>query len=621
MKYVNITGDIRRAVLAIFLATGMIFSMAPQLAAAQFAPVLIYADNATEIRVAPLVQGGLPDLQTALVLTASAACQTDPSEPPFLLSLQDTGDFLAVWRNLATDECCYSRFVPDGQGGFVEDFKGEWPGGAKSIVDGPGANLWNGKAAGDLTGDGKEDLVLRRAYYPSGGSGVTFEYKVATGRNDGGFDFGASPITYVTGGYRGGYLVEDIDQNGHRDFVYFSLANGGAVSVDCYMLEGNGDGTFADIAYKKLLFTSGSGRGFVTTPLADFDSDGITDAFMGPDDDVSDEGQAYIAFGTGGGNFGPLQESIDFVPNDEGPSSDSFAAYVTAQDVDLDGNVDIFAKECNRRTKTMVGSVWWGDGNGGFSPIRDVLFTVASQDQPMLDWLYSQEISPSTEKVVMDMDLSTTNYSSPSDIEPEIEIREGDEIWVAAVALDVEDLDTYQVEIEYDPERLELLDFAEDGPGGEPENILKKNGGVTTGIVGTETAPGRLNLSNTLAGADCEQAPEGNGVLAALKFRILESDSAEYLDLVPGNVFFVDCNDQNKEITDLRNGTFILPGSCPADFNGDGKVDFIDLAMLADHWMTEKGDPVWSVRYDLNDDRTVNYLDLAIFGDYWLTQC
>ena len=126
----------------------------------------------------------------------------------------------------------------------------------------------------------------------------------------------------------------------------------------------------------------------------------------------------------------------------------------------------------------------------------------------MLDWLYSQEISPSTEKVVMDMDLSTTDYSSPSDIEPEIEIREGDEIWVAAIALDVEDLDTYQVEIEYDPERMELLDFAEDGPGGESrENILKKNGGVTTGIVGTETAPGKINLIPILSQARIANRP------------------------------------------------------------------------------------------------------------------
>jgi hypothetical protein len=65
------------------------------------------------------------------------------------------------------------------------------------------------------------------------------------------------------------------------------------------------------------------------------------------------------------------------------------------------------------------------------------------------------------------------------------------------------------------------------------------------------------------------------------------------------------------------NGGGLLPG----DFNQDCFVDYDDLAMLADKWLTEA--PSYS-RYNLSpideleDADTVNFFDLAAFGDNWL---
>ena len=50
----------------------------------------------------------------------------------------------------------------------------------------------------------------------------------------------------------------------------------------------------------------------------------------------------------------------------------------------------------------------------------------------------------------------------------------------------------------------------------------------------------------------------------------------------------------------------------PADFNGDGKVNFTDYAMLADAWQTE------NAAISLDEDNDVDINDLALFCEDWL---
>ena len=61
------------------------------------------------------------------------------------------------------------------------------------------------------------------------------------------------------------------------------------------------------------------------------------------------------------------------------------------------------------------------------------------------------------------------------------------------------------------------------------------------------------------------------------------------------------------------------------DFNGDARVDFQDLALLAARWDSsgslDPNDP--SAAFDLDGDATIAFSDLALFSEYWLerTDC
>jgi hypothetical protein len=55
----------------------------------------------------------------------------------------------------------------------------------------------------------------------------------------------------------------------------------------------------------------------------------------------------------------------------------------------------------------------------------------------------------------------------------------------------------------------------------------------------------------------------------------------------------------------------------PGDINGDGKVDWQDLALLGLAYNSSPGDRNWNPAADLNGDGKVDWQDLAIFGLYY----
>lgn len=60
------------------------------------------------------------------------------------------------------------------------------------------------------------------------------------------------------------------------------------------------------------------------------------------------------------------------------------------------------------------------------------------------------------------------------------------------------------------------------------------------------------------------------------------------------------------------------PTNKSADFNGDGVVNFLDYAALANAWLTRAGMPNYNEAYDLYDDNNIDILDLAVFAQDWL---
>jgi len=101
----------------------------------------------------------------------------------------------------------------------------------------------------------------------------------------------------------------------------------------------------------------------------------------------------------------------------------------------------------------------------------------------------------------------------------------------------------------------------------------------------------------------------------------LDTDPDNHLTL--GNAFFIDCNGTQEEISNLTNGSF---NSCPPwDFTCDGIVNYLDLAIFADHWLLTDRDAQWDAMCNLSPvadagDQIINYLDLAIFADHWLEE-
>ena len=152
----------------------------------------------------------------------------------------------------------------------------------------------------------------------------------------------------------------------------------------------------------------------------------------------------------------------------------------------------------------------------------------------------------------LDMDITTRTYNNADavDIESSIISYADDTIMVGIIAQNVLNLDTFQVEVNYDPSVLSFIAAAEDLTYKGIKTILKKNGGSTIGFQATEKKSGTINISNTLIGDDPQIAPEGTGLLAIIKFKVL-SDKTTFLDLK--NVFFVG-SDKTEDPVNLLHG-------------------------------------------------------------------
>ncbi|KPA11346.1 conserved hypothetical protein, secreted [Candidatus Magnetomorum sp. HK-1] len=156
-------------------------------------------------------------------------------------------------------------------------------------------------------------------------------------------------------------------------------------------------------------------------------------------------------------------------------------------------------------------------------------------------------------KCILDMDISTHEYDESipnADIENSSIVSVNDLIFVAIVAQDVRDLDTYQVEVAYDTDSLEFVAGYEDIPISGIVNLLKINGGKTLGFQAVKKQPGLISIANSLVGSDSSQAPEGTGIIAILKFSVI-SEGASNINLK--NIRFVDSNDSEDSIEITKN--------------------------------------------------------------------
>ncbi|MEA1954638.1 MAG: immunoglobulin domain-containing protein, partial [Campylobacterota bacterium] len=206
---------------------------------------------------------------------------------------------------------------------------------------------------------------------------------------------------------------------------------------------------------------------------------------------------------------------------------------------------------------SSMGGVSTGTNSTNFSVVGETFVSMSGAKSGFLLKGESTYVTSSS-GVAIDLDYTTNGYDQDTvthtDIETSEVVSTNTEKWIAVVAQNVENLDTYQVEVSFDASRLALIATAEDNSFGGLHNLLKKNGGTTIGFQAVETGAGIINISNALVGTDEAIAPEGTGLIALLKFKALDADTNNTINLQ--NVHFVNSSGSNALITNHINATF-----------------------------------------------------------------
>jgi hypothetical protein len=272
----------------------------------------------------------------------------------------------------------FYSYLGDGKGNFT----------AKTALNPPSGEQYNAYAVGDVTGDGKADLVVVGVNSNTDPSSAGIF--VATG--DGQGDFATPTYAQVsfdagndTAGLTNLQLI-DVNHDGKLDAVYMysydDLATGiNYVGIGVQL--GNGDGTFQPP--KTLLLysgTAGSTNTYTLLTSADMNGDGFPDLFLVTSTPVANQNPQIsysLALGNGDGTF---KAPSTIVTNDV---NFFYTTPLAIADMNGDGIPDVVTIGRSTQSDFQI-AIALGNGDGTFKAANKTNFSVGGESMVAADF-------------------------------------------------------------------------------------------------------------------------------------------------------------------------------------------------------------------------------------------
>ena len=170
------------------------------------------------------------------------------------------------------------------------------------------------------------------------------------------------------------------------------------------------------------------------------------------------------------------------------------------------------------------------------------------------------------------------------------------------------EINGWSANIEYDPTQVRYV-----------IGSFRASGFIPGMLVLVDEKEDMVGVGGTVLGTDARNA--GDGTLGTLSFEVLES-FADSTQLVITRVTFRRLDGVEDKRTVLSVATItsepmLVEAMLGGDFNGDGKVDFDDFFLFADHFGTTPESANWDPIYDQDNDQNVNFDDFFLFADHF----
>jgi thermitase len=182
-------------------------------------------------------------------------------------------------------------------------------------------------------------------------------------------------------------------------------------------------------------------------------------------------------------------------------------------------------------------------------------------------------------------------------------------VTVTVSILNVADLGSFQFDLTYIPSVVTATN-AICGP------FLGSTGRSVNPVGPTiDNAEGRITFGCSSEGS--EPGPDGAGTLATLTFNAVGLGSSP---LQFENVQVTDTADIVITVG-TQDGNVTVTTACREDVNGDGRINIVDIQLVAARWNTAIGDPDYDSLYDINEDGRINIVDIQLVAAKWNTTC